>query len=294
MTDPIRIANCSGFFGDRLSAAREMVDDGPIDVLTGDWLAELTMLILWKGRQRDPSRGWARTFLTQMEEVLGTCADRGIKVVTNAGGLNPAGLADQVRALAEKLGLGIAVAHVEGDDLVGRIADLQAQGHDLAHLDTGLPLAEANGEVVTANAYSGGVAHRRVAAKRGRRGHLSPGHRRVVGGGAGRLAPRLGRERLGPPGRGGGRRAPHRVRSPGDRWELRLLHRSPRPRASRLSHRRGAGRRLVDHHQAPRHRRRGVGGHGHGPAALRDRRPGVPQHRRGGPLRHHRARTGRP
>ena len=155
MTDPIRIANCSGFFGDRLSAAREMVDDGPIDVLTGDWLAELTMLILWKGRQRDPSRGWARTFLTQMEEVLGTCADRGIKVVTNAGGLNPAGLADQVRALAEKLGLGIAVAHVEGDDLVGRIADLQAQGHDLAHLDTGLPLAEANGEVVTANAYLG-------------------------------------------------------------------------------------------------------------------------------------------
>ncbi|MGA7418103.1 MAG: acyclic terpene utilization AtuA family protein, partial [Acidimicrobiales bacterium] len=155
MTDPIRIANCSGFFGDRLSAAREMVDDGPIDVLTGDWLAELTMLILWKGRQRDPSRGWARTFLTQMEEVLGTCADRGIKVVTNAGGLNPAGLADQVRAQADKLGLGIAVAHVEGDDLVPRIADLQAQGHDLAHLDTGLPLAEATGELVTANAYLG-------------------------------------------------------------------------------------------------------------------------------------------
>ena len=155
MTDPIRIANCSGFFGDRLSAAREMVDGGPIDVLTGDWLAELTMLILWKGQQRDPSRGWARTFLAQMEDVLGTCADRGIKVVTNAGGLNPAGLADQIRALAEKLGLGITVAHVEGDDLVPRIADLQAQGHDLAHLDTGLPLAEANGEVVTANAYLG-------------------------------------------------------------------------------------------------------------------------------------------
>jgi acyclic terpene utilization AtuA family protein len=154
-TDPIRIANCSGFFGDRLSAAREMVDGGPIDVLTGDWLAELTMLILWKGQQRDPSRGWARTFFAQMEDVLGTCADRGIKVVTNAGGLNPAGLADQVRALVEKLGLGITVAHIEGDDLVPRIADLQAQGHDLAHLDTGRPLAEASGEVVTANAYLG-------------------------------------------------------------------------------------------------------------------------------------------
>jgi hypothetical protein len=155
VSDPIRIANCSGFFGDRLSAAREMVEGGPIDVLTGDWLAELTMLILWKGRQRDPSRGWARTFLTQMEEVLGTCADRGIKVVTNAGGLNPAGLADQVRALAEKLGLGLSVAHIEGDDLVPRIGDLQRDGYNLTHLDTGRPLSEATGEVVTANAYLG-------------------------------------------------------------------------------------------------------------------------------------------
>jgi hypothetical protein len=155
MSNPIRIANCSGFFGDRLSAAREMVEDGPIDVLTGDWLAELTMLILWKGQQRDPSRGWARTFLTQMEEVLGTCADREIKVVTNAGGLNPAALADEVRMLAEKLGVGLTVAHVEGDDLVPRIGELQQRGFDLAHLDTGQRLAEATGEVVTANAYLG-------------------------------------------------------------------------------------------------------------------------------------------
>ena len=110
MSDPLRIANCSGFYGDRLSAAREMVEGGPIDVLTGDWLAELTMLILWKGLQRDASRGWAHTFLTQMEDVLGTCVDRGIKVVTNAGGLNPAGLADQVRLLAGRLGLEVAVA----------------------------------------------------------------------------------------------------------------------------------------------------------------------------------------
>jgi hypothetical protein len=155
VSDPIRVANCSGFFGDRLSAAREMVEGGPIDVLTGDWLAELTMLILWKGRQRDPSRGWARTFLTQMEEVLGPCADRGIKVVTNAGGLNPAGLAHEVRTLAEKLGLGLSVAHIEGDDLVPRLGDLQEGGQELTHLDTGRPLAEAVGEVVTANAYLG-------------------------------------------------------------------------------------------------------------------------------------------
>ena len=133
-----------------------MVEGGPIDVLTGDWLAELTMLILWKGTQRDPSRGWAHTFLTQMEEVLGTCVDRGIKVVTNAGGLNPAGLADQVRALAGRLGLSVAVAHIEGDDLLPRLADLRAGGHQLAHLDTGRPLAGAAGTVVSANAYLGG------------------------------------------------------------------------------------------------------------------------------------------
>ena len=155
VTEPLRIANCSGFYGDRLSAAREMVDGGPIDVLTGDWLAELTMLILWKGMQRDASRGWAHTFLTQMEEVLGTCVDRGIKVVTNAGGLNPAGLADQVRLLAERLGLAVAVAHVEGDDLLPRLDDLQADGHPLAHLDTGASLERAAGTVVSANAYLG-------------------------------------------------------------------------------------------------------------------------------------------
>jgi hypothetical protein len=155
VTEPIRIANCSGFYGDRLSAAREMVEGGPIDVLTGDWLAELTMLILWKGYQRDSSKGWAHTFLTQMEEVLGTCTDRGIKVVTNAGGLNPAGLADQVRGLAERLGLTVSVAHVEGDDLVGRVDELGRAGHTLNHLDTGTPLAEARGEVVSANAYLG-------------------------------------------------------------------------------------------------------------------------------------------
>ncbi len=156
MTDPIRIANCSGFYGDRLSAAREMVEGGPIDVLTGDWLAELTMLILWKGYQRDHSKGWAHTFLTQMEEVLGTCIDRGIKVVTNAGGLNPGGLADQVRALSDRLGLAVAVSHVEGDDLLPRIEELNKAGHPLSHLDTGQPLADARGEVVSANAYLGG------------------------------------------------------------------------------------------------------------------------------------------
>ena len=107
----IRIANCSGFYGDRLAAARELVEGGPIDVLTGDYLAELTMLLLARSEE-----GYAKTFLRQMEDVLGTCVERGIKVVANAGGLNPAGLAERVRAL----GTGAAVAHVEGDDLRDR------------------------------------------------------------------------------------------------------------------------------------------------------------------------------
>ena len=94
----LRVANCSGFFGDRLSAAREMVEGGPIDVLTGDWLAELTMYILHKTRER--SGGYARTFLAQLEDVLPTCVERGITIVSNAGGLNPEALAEAVNKLA--------------------------------------------------------------------------------------------------------------------------------------------------------------------------------------------------
>jgi len=153
---PVRIANCSGFYGDRLSAAREMVDGGPIDVLTGDYLAELTMMILWKARQKDPAAGYARTFLVQLEQVLGSCLDRGIKIVTNAGGLNPAGLAGEVGKLAAGLGLQPKVAYISGDDLLGRLPDLLASGIGLAHLDTGQPLADAGVQPVSANAYLGG------------------------------------------------------------------------------------------------------------------------------------------
>ncbi|MEP7201520.1 MAG: acyclic terpene utilization AtuA family protein [Ilumatobacteraceae bacterium] len=147
---PVRIANCSGFFGDRLSAAKEMVEGGDIDVLTGDWLAELTMLILHKQRARNSELGYASTFLTQMEQVIGTCVERGIKVVSNAGGLNPAGCADRVRQIADRLGVGVNVAHVEGDDLMPRIDGLRPQ---LANLDTGAPFTA---QPVSANAYLGG------------------------------------------------------------------------------------------------------------------------------------------
>ncbi|MCV6963302.1 DUF1446 domain-containing protein [Mycobacterium intermedium] len=133
----MRIANCSGFYGDRLSAMREMLTGGELDYVTGDYLAELTMLILGRDRMKNPDRGYAKTFLTQLEECLGLAHERGVRIVTNAGGLNPAGLANAVRALAERLGIPARVAHVEGDDLQPRAAEL------------GL------GSPLTANAYLG-------------------------------------------------------------------------------------------------------------------------------------------
>ncbi|HKH52375.1 MAG TPA: acyclic terpene utilization AtuA family protein [Mycobacterium sp.] len=121
---PVRIGNCSGFYGDRLAAMREMLTGGDLDYLTGDYLAELTMLILARDRAKSPDRGYAKTFLTQLEDCLGTALDRGVRIIANAGGLNPAGLATAVRALAERLGLSVNVAHVEGDDLLARAEQL--------------------------------------------------------------------------------------------------------------------------------------------------------------------------
>ncbi|WP_375493786.1 acyclic terpene utilization AtuA family protein [uncultured Jatrophihabitans sp.] len=123
-TDVLRIANASGFYGDRASAMHEMLTGGEIDVLTGDYLAELTMLILARDRAKDPKLGYAKTFLRQLETSLGTALERGVKIVVNAGGLNPAGLAAAVRVLADSLGVDVAVAHVEGDDLVARADEL--------------------------------------------------------------------------------------------------------------------------------------------------------------------------
>lgn len=128
MSEILRIANCSGFYGDRLSAAREMVDGGPIDVLTGDYLAELTLWLLHRDRQKDPRLGYARTFLRQLRDVAAKCQGRGIKIVVNAGGLNPSGCAAACRAVYCELGLDARVAHIEGDDLLGRLDELQAHG----------------------------------------------------------------------------------------------------------------------------------------------------------------------
>jgi len=153
MADPIRIANCSGFFGDRLSGAREMVEGGPIDVLTGDWLAELTMLILSRIRAKKPGGGFASTFVRQMDDVMGTCLDRGIKVVSNAGGLDPAGCAEAVQNVADRLGLAPTIAYVDGDDLLPRIEELRA-ADALQPFSEGADLGDLS-HYLTANAYLG-------------------------------------------------------------------------------------------------------------------------------------------
>ncbi|TRW42948.1 acyclic terpene utilization AtuA family protein, partial [Georgenia yuyongxinii] len=152
---PIRIANVSGFFGDRLSAAREMLDGGPVDVLTGDWLAELTMGVLARQRGRDPDAGYAATFVTQLEDVLGDCLDRGVKVVSNAGGLNPHGCAAAVRRIGERLGRSVRVAVVDGDDATEAFAKARATGWSAPHLDTGEAFADLGAEPEAVNAYLG-------------------------------------------------------------------------------------------------------------------------------------------
>ncbi len=153
--EPLRVANVSGYYGDRASAAKEMLEGGPVDVLTGDYLAELTMLILWKGRQRRPDGGYAHTFLTQMESVLGTCLDRGVKVVANAGGLNPTGLAAELAAVAERLGLHPTIASIDGDDVTERLEGWLGDGLDLRNMDTGERLADVGVTPITANVYLG-------------------------------------------------------------------------------------------------------------------------------------------
>ena len=124
MSQVLRVGNCSGFYGDRLSAMQEMLEGGELDVLTGDWLAELTMLILGRDRAKDPSTGYAKTFLRQLHDCLGLALDRRVTIVANAGGVNTPGLVTAIRALAAEQGLSPAVAHVRGDDLTTRSGEL--------------------------------------------------------------------------------------------------------------------------------------------------------------------------
>ena len=148
---PVRIANCAGWLWDRFSGLRDALA-GPVDVVTGDYLAEPTLRQLALERAQDPALGYARSFLAQFTDAVGLLAERGARLVVDAGGLNPAGLADEVRRVIAEAGLDLVVAHVEGDDLSARLDTLGA----LEHLDTGVPLADSGLEPTTANAYLGG------------------------------------------------------------------------------------------------------------------------------------------
>ena len=161
---PIRIGNCSGFYGDRASAMADMARAGGIDVLTGDYLAEVTMLILGKARAKDTTKGYAATFLQHLDAALEHLVANRIKLVVNAGGLNPAGLADATRELIARRGYDLRVSHIGGDDVFGRLDALQQAGHSMPHLTSGEPLSSWPHQPLTANAYLGGFGIARALA----------------------------------------------------------------------------------------------------------------------------------
>ena len=152
----IKIANCSGFYGDRLSAAKEMVDGGPIDVLTGDYLAELTMAILYGQKiQRGEKAGYVGTFLKQLKQIASSCSEKNIKVISNAGGLNPKSMADEVKNILDSEGLNLKVAYIDGDDFMDKFDELKKNGEELKNLDTGASLFKQSLPAVSANYYLG-------------------------------------------------------------------------------------------------------------------------------------------
>ena len=151
----VRVAGGQGFWGDSLDAPRQQVENGPIDYLMLDYLAEVTMSILQKQKERDPTMGYARDFVGAMESVLDAVTDRGVRVIANAGGVNPPACAVAVQAVAAKRGKSLRIGVVTGDDLLPRISQLVDDGHALANMETGEPLETVRDRVLSANAYIG-------------------------------------------------------------------------------------------------------------------------------------------
>ena len=152
----IKIANCSGFYGDKLSAAKELVDGGPIDVLTGDYLAELTMAILYSQKlQRGEDKGYVGTFLKQIKEVAKSCKEKKIKIISNAGGLNPKSMASEIKKILDEQSIDMKVAYIDGDDLLPRMEDLTKEGEVFENIDKNIPLNDSGFSTLTANAYLG-------------------------------------------------------------------------------------------------------------------------------------------
>ncbi len=157
MTRTIRVASGQGFWGDSLDAPRQQVEGGPVDYLMLDYLAEVTMSILQKQKERDPAMGYARDFIGAIESVLPAIVDRGVKVIANAGGVNPVACATALLSAITKAGHGgkVRIGVVTGDDLLPRIDELIAAGHELKHMETGAPLSTVRSRVLSANAYIG-------------------------------------------------------------------------------------------------------------------------------------------
>ena len=152
----IKIANCSGYYGDKLSAAKELVDGGPIDVLTGDYLAELTMAILYGQKiQRGEDKGYVGTFLKQIKDVAASCKEKNIKIVSNAGGLNPRSMAHEIEQILNDLSIELKVAYIDGDDLIPRMNELQENGESFINIEKEIALYESGCNPLTANAYLG-------------------------------------------------------------------------------------------------------------------------------------------
>tara|TARA_B100000401_G_scaffold254409_1_gene172851 strand:- start:213 stop:1982 length:1770 start_codon:yes stop_codon:yes gene_type:complete len=154
--DIIKIANCSGYYGDKLSAAKELVDGGPIDVLTGDYLAELTMTILYNQKlQRGEDKGYVGTFLKQIKEVAKSCKEKNIKIISNAGGLNPKSMANEIKKILNEQSIDMNVAYIDGDDLLPRMKELSDKGETFQNIDKKISLDESGYTTLTANAYLG-------------------------------------------------------------------------------------------------------------------------------------------
>ena len=154
--DFIKIANCSGFYGDKLSAAKDLVDGGPIDVLTGDYLAELTMAILFGQKmQRGEDKGYVGTFLKQINQIAKSCKEKNIKIVSNAGGLNPKSMAIEIEKILKEQSIDMKVAYIDGDDLMPTISKLKKSGEEFKNIDKGKKLDESGYSPLTANAYLG-------------------------------------------------------------------------------------------------------------------------------------------
>jgi hypothetical protein len=279
----VRVAAGQGFWGDWLEAPRRQVEGGQVDYLMLDYLAEVTMSILQKQKERDPNMGYARDFVGAIESVLPAIATRGVRVIANAGGVNPRACADAVRQVAMKHGVGNAVriGVVTGDDLLPRLDELIAGGHALANMETGEALSTVRDRVLSANAYIGSVPIVEALAR---------GANVVITGRSTDTALTMAplRHEFGWAADDWDRLAAgiiagthHRVRCAvlGGQLPLRLAEHS-RSRQRRLSHRRGVGRRDVRRHEASKHWWSHLDSLGDRAARLRDGRSTFVHHTR--------------